>query len=96
MRRQRNTSCIYTGLVGRKMSVPKPRASRHVIKQKVMLSGGPLDGAQVWLDVDAGVNTLPIAAMKGFPPGRYISTKWNPHEALQNDVPVRVRLAEVL
>ena len=96
MRRQRNTSCIYTGLVGRKMSAPKPRTNRRVTKRKVMLSGGPLDGAQVWLDADAGFHTLSIAAMKGFPPGSYISLAWTPHEALQDDVPVRGRLAEVL
>lgn len=100
MRRKRNTSCIYTGLVGRKMSVPKPRVSRRIYKRKVKLSGGPLDGVDVWLDADAGADhkTLSLAPLRGFPAGSYISATWTPeqHEALQDNVQERGRLAEVL
>lgn len=87
MKRQRNRSCVYTGLVGRKMVMPKPRANRRVKKETVTLNGGPLDGAKVRLDADNPSYTLPLAAMKGFPPGRYEHTTWKPegqHEALQD------------
>lgn len=50
----------------------------------MMLSGGPLADAMVWLDAHGGFDTLTIAAMKGFPSGRYINTIWTPDEALQD------------
>jgi hypothetical protein len=38
----------------------------------------------VRLDSSSNLSTLPLAAMKGFPPGRYINRTWTPdtHEAL--------------
>lgn len=95
MKRLRNRSCIYTGRVGAKMPLRKPTVSRRVVKRTVQLSGGPLDGARVRLDVHAGVSTFSLSAMKGFPPGRYINSTWTPDEALQDDVRDRGRLAEV-
>ena len=78
MKRQHNTSCIYTGLVGRKMPLRKPRVSRRIEKKLVTLDGGPLDTSRVRLDSYGGFTTLPIAAMKGFPPGRYVNATWTP------------------
>lgn len=78
MKRQRNTSCIYTGLVGRKMPLRKPHVNRRIEKKLVTLDGGPLDTSRVRLDAHGGFNTLPITAMKGFPPGRYINATWTP------------------
>lgn len=98
MKRQRNRSCIYTGKVGAKMPVRKKPISRAILRRKITLTGGPLDRVEVRLDADAGFHTLPIAAMKGFPSGRYEQGAWQPdtqHEALQDDGHQRREHAEV-
>lgn len=56
----------------------KPRVSRRIEKKLITLNDGPLATSQVWLDAHGGFNTLPITAMKGFPPGRYINATWTP------------------
>ena len=77
-KRQRNTGCVYTGLVGRKMTVPKPRVNRRITRKMIRLTGGPLDGETVRLDADHVHHTLPLAAMKGHPAGRYEMSVWKP------------------
>lgn len=95
MKRQRNTTCIYTGLVGNKMPMRKPRVSRRIVRRTVELTGGPLADTKVRLDADSGFHTLPIAAMKGFPSGRYINATWTPDEDLQDHVHQRGQLEAV-
>ena len=78
MKRQRNRTCIYTGRVGAKMPFRKKPIVRMVVRLKFTLRGGPLDAAKVRLDATGGGSTVPLAAMKGFPPGRYINSIWTP------------------
>ncbi len=96
MKRQRNRSCIYTGLVGAKLPVYKPRISRKINRCTVALVGGPLAGTRVRLDADGDFNTLSLAATKGFPSGRYEHGTWKPdHEAPQDNLSRRKRLEDV-
>lgn len=78
-RRTRNSSCIYTGKVGARMSVRVKRPSRRIFLVSVVLQAGPLHGETVRLDADSGPFTLPLAPMKGHPAGHYAGSRWVPH-----------------
>ena len=78
MKRQRNSSCIYTSKVGARMRPLTPRSSRRVARRTFVLKGGPLAGYSVPLDADGGFNTLPLAPMAGHPAGRYEGARWVP------------------
>jgi hypothetical protein len=78
MKRQHNSSCIYTGKVGARMRPLTPRPSRRVTRRTFVLKGGPLAGCSVPLDAYGGHNTLPLAPMAGHPAGCYQGAHWVP------------------
>ena len=76
MRRRRNTTCILTCKVGSKMPMRVPRVPRGIARVSLTLEGGPLHGARVRIDADAGVTTLQLAPMSGCGVGRYVQGVW--------------------
>lgn len=76
--RARNASCVYTGRVEARMSVPIKRPSRSIARAEVLFSDGPLKGWIARLDKDSGRTTPPLAPMRGWPAGRYVGSAWVP------------------
>lgn len=54
------------------------RFNRRISRRRITFAGGPLGGLTASLDKTGGLYTLPLAAMKGFPPGRYENSTWKP------------------
>ena len=54
------------------------RFNRRLSRRQITFVGGPLGGLTASLDRTGGLYTLPLAAMKGFPPGRYEGSTWKP------------------
>lgn len=74
-RRQRNTSCIYTGRVGARMKQPAHRLRvRRITRKPVRCDDGPLKGHRLWLDAHGGQTTLPFRL--GNDVGHYVCGKW--------------------
>lgn len=78
MLRRRNKTCILTCKVGAKMTVRVPRVPRGIVRVPLTLHGGPLHGARIRMDDDAGLNTLPLAPMGAYSAGRYVKGTWAP------------------
>lgn len=73
MRRQRNSTCAFTGLVGSRRPPPIPRARRYVARKLVKCTGGPYAGRQLSLSL-SGLSTLQFRA--GVKVGRYLGGSW--------------------
>lgn len=72
MKRRRNYT-IYTGLVGARMPLRKPRAA-PVRKVRATFQGGPFDGKKALLSADCPGSTLEIVV--GGRVGRYVGWRW--------------------
>lgn len=76
MKRQRNTGCAFTGLVGAKMRVLVRRVSKRLTRKAVKCMHGPLSNCTLRLDVNGGYHTLPFT-LNG-ESGRYVNGIWEP------------------
>lgn len=77
MRRLKNTSCVYTGLVGKSMPlVHRLRRGRRVIWMEVKCFGGPLQDQVIRVDKHGDGTT--IAFKIGPHVGQYRAGKWCP------------------
>lgn len=79
MRRQRNKTCAYTGLVGARLRPRITRGySRRIAKHMVFCLNGPWAGASLALSSGSDDATLPIVIRRQA--GRYIKGVWRPAE----------------
>lgn len=74
MRRTKNTGVIFTGRVGSRMRIAKPRASRRMTYHHIKCESGPLRGMTIRLDKYGDQHTLPIVIRGEV--GRYIGATW--------------------
>ena len=73
---------IYSGRVGARMRPPKQRNLALTIKptrERVYLSGGPLDGKDALLTSECGISTMTFT-LRG-QTGRYLGSTWEPARA---------------
>ena len=71
---ERSTATVA---VGARFRTPKCRINRRISRARVTFAGGPLGGFTASFEA-GNLYTLPLAAMKGFPPGRYEGSTWKP------------------
>lgn len=73
---------IYSGRVGARMRPPKQRnlaLTSPCPRERVYLSGGPLDGKPVTLTTECGVSTMTFSLYGQT--GRYLGSTWEPARA---------------